>query len=49
MGEWTITGGTGRFAGASGWIQTLEVPSADGSGSDGGGSGMITPPGMLRH
>ena len=48
-GDWTITGGTGRFAGASGWIQTFEVPAADGSGSDGSGSGMVTPPGMLNH
>jgi hypothetical protein len=48
-GDWTITGGTGRFASASGWIQTLEVPAADGSGSDGSGSGMVTPPGMLNH
>lgn len=48
-GDWTISGGTGRFAGASGWIQTFEVPAEDGSGSTGSGSGMITPPGMLAH
>ena len=46
-GEWTITGGTGRFTGASGWMNTREVPSEDGSGSVGGGSGMITAPGVL--
>jgi hypothetical protein len=49
VGEWTITGGTGRFAGASGWLHTYEVPAADGNGSVGSGTGMITPPGMLGH
>lgn len=48
-GDWTITGGTGRFTGAAGWIKTLEVPAADGNGSVGSGSGMITAPGALRH
>jgi hypothetical protein len=48
-GEWTITGGTGRFQGASGWLESLEFPSASGSGSQGHATGMITPPGMLRH
>jgi len=48
-GAWSIIGGTGRFTGASGWINTLEAPTADGSGSQGSGSGMITPPGMLNH
>jgi hypothetical protein len=47
VGDWTITGGTGRFTGAAGWIKTLEVPAADGNGSVGSGSGMITPPGVL--
>jgi hypothetical protein len=46
-GEWTIAGGTGRFDGASGWIQTWEQPEEDGSGSVGSGEGMISPPGML--
>jgi len=49
VGDWTITGGTGRFSGASGWIKTLEVPAEDGNGSVGRGSGMITPPGALGH
>jgi hypothetical protein len=48
-GDWTITGGSGRFTGAHGWLKTLEVPAADGSGSVGSGSGMITPPGALGH
>jgi hypothetical protein len=48
-GDWTITGGTGRFTGAGGWIKTLEVPAADGNGSEGSGSGMITPPGILKR
>ena len=48
-GEWSVTGGTGRFAGASGWLTTSEAPNADGSGSVGGGAGMITPPGMLKQ
>ena len=47
-GIWTITGGTGRFEGASGWIETTETPAPDGSGSVGSGSGMITSPGTLR-
>lgn len=48
-GEWTITGGSGRFTGASGWLATFEEAAEDGSGSVGSGSGMITPPGALRH
>ena len=48
LGDWTIVGGTGRFTGASGWIKTSEVPAADGNGSVGSGSGMITPPGALK-
>jgi len=48
-GEWTITGGSGRFTGASGWLSTFEVAAEDGSGSVGTGSGMITPPGALGH
>ncbi|MEJ2678829.1 MAG: hypothetical protein P8174_07120 [Gemmatimonadota bacterium] len=41
---WTITGGSGRFADAAGYIETLEYPSADGAGSTGKGSGMVTRP-----
>lgn len=51
-GEWTITGGTGRFEGASGWLSTSDVPADDwvsAFGRVGSGSGMITPPGMLGH
>ena len=48
-GEWEITGGTGRFTGASGWMNTFEVAAEDGSGSVGSGSGMITRPGSLGH
>jgi hypothetical protein len=48
-GAWTITGGTGRFRGASGWVNTYEVPAEDGSGSVGSGSGMITRPGSFGH
>lgn len=48
-GEWTITGGSGRFTGASGWVGTFEVAAEDGSGSVGTGLGMITPPGALGH
>jgi hypothetical protein len=47
-GTYTITGGTGRFEGATGWMQTTETPTPDGSGSAGGGWGMITPPGALH-
>jgi hypothetical protein len=43
-GRWTITGGSGRFTGATGWIRTYEVPAADGNGSDGHGWGMISQP-----
>lgn len=45
-GEWDITGGTGRFEGAGGWMDTWETPTDDGS-SLGKGEGMITPPGVL--
>jgi hypothetical protein len=48
-GEWTITGGSGRFTGASGWVSTFEKAAEDGSGSVGSGLGMITPPGALGH
>lgn len=48
-GEWTITGGTGRFTDASGWLNTYEVASPDGNGSVGSGSGMITRPGSFGH
>ncbi len=51
-GEWTVTGGTGRFEGASGWLHTSDVPGPDWAtafGRVGSGSGMITPPGMLGH
>ncbi|MCG6956178.1 MAG: hypothetical protein LJF04_09315 [Gemmatimonadetes bacterium] len=48
-GEWEITGGTGRFTDASGWINTYEVAAEDGSGSVGSGSGMITRPGSFGH
>jgi hypothetical protein len=48
-GEWTITGGSGRFTGASGWVGTFEVAAEDGSGSVGTGLGMITPPGRMGH
>jgi hypothetical protein len=48
-GEWTITGGTGRFEGASGWLRTWETPAEDGSGSVGSGEGMITPPGVANR
>jgi len=48
-GEWTVTGGTGRFEGADGWINTRETPAEDGSGSVGTGEGMISPPGVLMR
>lgn len=46
-GEWSITGGSGRFEGAEGWMESLERPAPDGSASVGSGQGMITPPGVL--
>jgi hypothetical protein len=52
-GIYTITGGTGRFAGAQGsFIVTLyhdKVPRSDGTnGTCGSYSGMITPPGAAH-
>ena len=48
VGDWAITGGTGRFDGARGWIETAETPAEGGSGSAGSGAGLITPPGIAR-
>ena len=43
-GDWDIVGGEGRFAGATGFIDSTEYPAADGSGSVGSGAGMISQP-----
>lgn len=44
-GEWSIVGGTGRFEGADGWMDTTEQPGEGGEGSEGSGEGMMTAPG----
>lgn len=44
VGEWDIVGGAGRFEGAEGYLDTVEYPAQDGTGSVGSGSGMITRP-----
>lgn len=43
-GDWDVVGGEGRFAGATGYIESTEYPAADGSGSAGSGAGMISQP-----
>jgi hypothetical protein len=43
-GDWDIVGGAGRFHSANGYLDTVEHPAQDGSGSVGKGSGMITAP-----
>lgn len=48
VGEWDIVGGEGRFAGARGYIDTIEYPATDGSGSEGTGSGMVTRPDAVK-
>jgi len=48
VGEWDIVGGAGRFGGAEGYLDTVEYPAQDGSGSVGSGSGMITRPQPLK-
>jgi hypothetical protein len=48
VGEWDIVGGAGRFEGAEGYLDTVEYPAQDGTGSVGTGSGMITRPQPLK-
>jgi hypothetical protein len=48
IGDWDIVGGAGRFEGASGYLDTVEHPAEDGTGSVGSGSGMITLPGSMK-
>ncbi|MGK7311945.1 MAG: hypothetical protein ACN0LA_06855 [Candidatus Longimicrobiales bacterium M2_2A_002] len=47
VGDWDIVGGEGRFAGASGYIDSMEYPATDASGSVGSGSGWVTRPGNV--
>ena len=45
VGDWDIVGGEGRFEGASGYIDSIEYPADDASGSVGSGSGWVSRPG----
>lgn len=44
IGDWDIVGGAGRFEGAGGYLDSVEEPAGDGSGSVGSGAGTITLP-----
>lgn len=45
-GDFDIVGGSGRFYGADGWVETVEEVTPE--GARGRGHGMVTPPGRLH-